>query len=101
MLKNFRTYQLSVEFYKKSKNLNFKGAVREQFSRASLSISLNLAEGTGKSSKKDRRRFYEIAMGSTRECQAILTLENLEDTELNLILDRLAGSIYKLIKNVM
>ena len=101
MLKNFRTYQLSVEFYKKSKNLNFKGAVREQFSRASLSISLNLAEGIGKSSKKDRRRFYEIAMGSTRECQAILTLENLEDTELNLILDRLAGSIYKLIKNVM
>jgi len=38
-------------------------------------------------------------MGSTRECQAILTLENLENTEYYLILDRLAGSVYKLIKN--
>jgi four helix bundle protein len=32
---------------------------------------LNIAEGNGKSSYKDRSRFFEITRGSTLECAAI------------------------------
>lgn len=40
----------------------------DQLHRASWSIAANLAEGYGKSSVADRVRYYEIALGSAREC---------------------------------
>src|SRR6478735_2965473 len=44
----------------------------DRFSRASLSIVLNLAEGAGKHSKPDKRRYYLTARGSARESAALL-----------------------------
>jgi four helix bundle protein len=44
----------------------------DQFSRASLSIVLNLAEGAGKRSKADKRRYYLTARGSATESAALL-----------------------------
>jgi len=44
----------------------------DQLRRASISIPLNLAEESGKTSEKDKLRFYSIARGSTMECAAIL-----------------------------
>jgi four helix bundle protein len=46
--------------------------LRDQLSRASLSIVLNIAEGAGKFSKPDKRRYYLSAAGSATECAAIL-----------------------------
>lgn len=44
----------------------------DQLRRASVSISNNIAEGTGKTSPDDRKRIYAIARGSALECGAIL-----------------------------
>src|SRR5581483_2918524 len=48
------------------------GEVRDQLDRASTSIPLNIAEGNGKYSPKDRCRFFDIAHGSALECAAAL-----------------------------
>ncbi|MBX7138601.1 MAG: four helix bundle protein, partial [Oligoflexia bacterium] len=47
---------------------------RGSSSRASSSIVLNLAEGAGRATRADQNRFFSIAFGSLRECQAILDL---------------------------
>lgn len=47
-------------------------AMAEQLRRASLSIPLNIAEGSGKSTGPDQRRFYTVARGSAMECAAII-----------------------------
>jgi four helix bundle protein len=49
-----------------------KAAAKDQLDRASTSIPLNIAEGNGKFSTKDRARFFEVARGSALECAACL-----------------------------
>jgi four helix bundle protein len=48
------------------------GDIKEQLERASSSIPLNIAEGNGKYSMKDRCRSFDIANGSALECAACL-----------------------------
>jgi four helix bundle protein len=48
--------------------------VKDQLGRASMSIVLNIAEGSGKFSKPDRRSFFVIARASIFECVAIVDL---------------------------
>ena len=50
------------------------GEVKDQLDRASTSIPLNIAEGNGKYSLKDRCRFFDIAHGSALECAAGLDI---------------------------
>lgn len=46
--------------------------ITDQLKRAALSVPLNVAEGVGKSSDADKRRFFSIARGSAMECGALL-----------------------------
>jgi four helix bundle protein len=41
--------------------------VAKQLARATRSISVNIAEGYSRRSRRDRGRFYEYALGSARE----------------------------------
>jgi four helix bundle protein len=68
----------------------------EQLLRASASIGLSLAEGSGKRTPADQRRFYSIALGSLRECQAILELEEVNDLELKDLGNQLGAILFKL-----
>jgi four helix bundle protein len=43
------------------------GDVKDQLDRASVSITLNIAEGNGKFTLKDRCRFFDVARGSALE----------------------------------
>ncbi|MHB8974336.1 MAG: four helix bundle protein [Pirellulaceae bacterium] len=47
---------------------------RDQLLRASQSIPQNIAEGNGKRSPADRKRFFEIARGSAQECAATVDI---------------------------
>jgi four helix bundle protein len=44
----------------------------DQFTRASMSVVLNIAEGAGKVSKADKRRYYLTARGAATESAALL-----------------------------
>ena len=46
----------------------------DQLKRAVSSIALNFAEGYGKNSRKEQRRFFAIAKGSTNEVGAIMDI---------------------------
>jgi len=53
-------------------SISARAAVKDQLDRASTSIPLNIPEGNGKFSERDRARFLEIARGSALECAACL-----------------------------
>lgn len=48
------------------------GFAADQLRRAAASVTLNFAEGCGRSSAADRRRFFTIAAGSAHEVAAVL-----------------------------
>ncbi|MGR3219061.1 MAG: four helix bundle protein [Candidatus Anammoxibacter sp.] len=71
-----RVYQASIGFVvwvqKIMDKIPKRHAVHDRLDRASTSIPLNIAEGNGKYTQKDRCRFFDIARGSALECAAAL-----------------------------
>lgn len=98
MLKNFTAFQLSKEFYQNCKKLRLPAHLKDQLLRAASSIALNLAESNGNRTEKDRIRFFTHALGSLRECQAILELEQIDDQVLKNLSDQLGAILFKLCK---
>ncbi|PWU18578.1 MAG: hypothetical protein C5B49_06985 [Bdellovibrio sp.] len=96
MLQNFKAYQLAKEHYWHCKELKLPSFLKDQLLRASSSVALTLAEGSGKRTPADQRRFYAMAYGSFRECQAIIELEKLNDTTINKLQDQLGAVLYTL-----
>jgi len=81
--------------------------VKNQLKRASLSVMLNIAEGTSRFSKADKRNFYVIARGSVFECVAIidfLSSESLIDKNFHeqryMASEELSKMIFAMIRNL-
>lgn len=79
----------------------------DQLKRAVLSIVLNIAEGTGKSSKADKKNFFTIARGSTYEIVAIIDLlfddgiiDDKQHQELYLIFEEVSKMLLGLINSL-
>ena len=99
MLKNFRTYNLSVAFYRQVGCIKLPGHLKAQLQRAASSIVLNLAEGHGRQSQSEQSHFFSIAFGSLRECQAVLDLVGSRALPVAAEADCLAAHLYKLMRS--
>ncbi|HXK28623.1 MAG TPA: four helix bundle protein [Candidatus Binatia bacterium] len=80
MFEKLEVYQRAVNFAERitvlTKSFPAQGHYHlvDQLRRASLSISLNIAEGNGRWHVKDRKNFWWIARGSVFECVPLLEL---------------------------
>ncbi len=78
--RNLKIYQRAItyamEIYKLSKNFPKEElyGLTSQLRRAVISISLNIAEGSGNSTGKEFRRYLEIALRSDYEVGACLEI---------------------------
>lgn len=67
-------YQLALEFldftFEICKNIStdLQYCLGDNLKRAGISISNNIAEGSGKKSGKEKARYYGTSLDSTREC---------------------------------
>ncbi len=92
-------------FLKKSKTID--SVSKNQLRRASLSIMLNIAEGSSRFSKPDRRNFFVISRGSVFECVAVFDflkeetiLSQDEFKEFYSKADELSRILFKMIGNL-
>jgi four helix bundle protein len=77
----------------------------DQFRRSSLSLPLNIAEGSGEFAPKEKARFYRIAKRSGTECGAILDhmvdlglLAEVQIAPARTLIRRITGALVKLIQ---
>ena len=77
---DFPVYKKSLEFVEKFEALcgQIKWGqfyfLKDQLRRAASSIVLNIAEGSGKWSKKDKANYYRMSQASANECLAAVDL---------------------------
>lgn len=109
----------NLEVYKKAKAFNsivcraliaagsLDSVTKNQLRRASLSIVLNIAEGTSRFSKPDRKNFCVIARGSVFECVAVFDilkddglLSQEEFTRLYLLAEEISKMLFAMIRNL-
>lgn len=98
------SHKLCLFIYK----LTFKFPSEEKFGlvsqmrRSAYSVPINIAEGNGKKSKKDKERFFEIAHASLEElhCESKLTLDlgYISNSDYKDIDDRIQRTSYILTK---
>ena len=104
-------YIKAKEFHRDIKSFfsqkDLDNTVNDRLSKASFSIALNVAEGSGRFSKADRQNFFVIARSSVFECAAILDILNDEKSidkkefeEFSIRADELSRILFTMIKNL-
>ncbi|HMW39178.1 MAG: four helix bundle protein [Saprospiraceae bacterium] len=89
------------------RDANIHKATADQLFRASLSIPLNIAEGSGRFSKPDRRNFFVIARSSIFESISIIDIlkdaNSLSDSQFQNFLakaEELSKMLFAMIRNL-
>ncbi len=71
-------YQKALTFVKwvdsLLKKINIKSSATDNLDRAATSIAINIAEGNGKYTSKDRCKFFDISRGSALESASCLDI---------------------------
>ncbi len=103
--KKAKSFHLVCKHIIRSNNLD--RYVNDQLGRASFSIVLNIAEGSGKFSRRDRKNYFTTSRASIFECIAILDILSDENEiskdeagELMKDADELSRMLFALIKNL-
>ena len=100
-------YRAAIEYvgwsFRLCERLKGHRNAKDQLLRASQAIPLNIAEGNGKATEGERRRFLEIARGSALECGAVQdvlevcgALSAAENADAKRLLDRIVAMLTKL-----
>ena len=104
-------YKKAKEFHKEMRilinNTKLDKYINDQLGRASFSIALNIAEGSAKFSKPDRKNYFTTARGSVFECVAVLDILN-DELKIDKIqferylfkTDELSRILYTMIRNL-
>jgi four helix bundle protein len=96
-----KAYQTNQKVYGVLKvNHTIPPYVKSQLGRASLSIMLNIAEGSAKFSKRDRRNFYITARGSAFECSSLVCFLQ-DEGEIEVELKELLYNSYEEISKIL
>ena len=99
-------YQDALEFVTQANTIRAgfptgRNSLADQLDRASVSVTLNIAEGAGEFARKEKARFYRMARRSATECAAILDivreLKLGEEAEIQRAKDRLHSIVSMLI----
>ena len=81
-----KAFDFSIAIYKLTNTKNFNSNVKNQIQRASLSITLNIAEGFELQSNKQFVKFLYISKGSSGEVRSLLKIcEKLEYIDKNTV----------------
>jgi four helix bundle protein len=101
-----RACRLAVEMYDNLRNCRDYG-LKDQMTRAAVSIASNIAEGAERNSKAEYIRFLHIAKGSAAELrtqvyivQQIGVYQNTQTTELITELKEISSMLQGLIKSL-
>ena len=100
-------YQAAIDYvgwaYRYCEGLKGHRNAKGHLLRASQAIPLNIAEGNGKATEGDRRRYFEIARGSALECGAVQNVLQVcgamaaeENAKAKALLDRIVAMLTKL-----
>jgi four helix bundle protein len=95
-----KSYKFGLDIYLISKNFpkDERFGLTSQIRRAATSISLNLAEGSSRTSIKDKCRFIQISLGSVNECLVLISyLKDLNHIDLT-IYENLDNSLIEIKK---
>jgi four helix bundle protein len=74
--------ELNRDIKRFTKSQHLDRTTKDQLLRASLSILLNISEGSGRYTKADKRSFYIRSRGSVYECVSVFNILH-DDQEIN------------------
>jgi four helix bundle protein len=109
---SLKVYQKAFEFNSKvyrylKSSTQLPAYTKSQLGRASMSIMLNIAEGTGRNSPRDKKNFQVIARGSALECSSLITFLHHEaeidgklKEDLLSLLEEISKMLYTMIRNL-